>query len=278
MFAASKILWDIVDPETILAVTLLVGAGLLWTRWRRVGRALATGAILVLCLISIFPVGHWLYHALENRFPPLAVVPADIDGIMVLGGSFNLNRTAARDQVALKDSADRLTTFVTLARRHGDARLLFSGGSASLRPGSLLTEAADAKRLFTELGLDTARIEFEDRSRNTYENALFAYQLAEPAVGERWLLITSASHMPRAVGCFRRVGWEVIAYPVDYKTAKDLTYLGDLNIGKNLATLSRAAHEWVGLIAYYLMGRTTTIFPAPVTEPGTEGAAALRQS
>lgn len=134
MFASSKILWNIVDPETMLAVALLVGTVLLWTRWRRVGRALTTGAILVLCLVSIFPVGHWLYHALENRFPPLAVVPADTDGIIVLGGSFDLNRTAARDQVALKDSAERLTTFVTLARRHGDARLLFAGGSAACSP------------------------------------------------------------------------------------------------------------------------------------------------
>ena len=84
--------------------------------------------------------------------------------------------------------------------------------------------------------------------------------------------------MPRAVGCFRRVGWEVIAYPVDYRTTKDLTYLGDLNIGTNLATLSRAAHEWVGLVAYYLMERPTTIFPAPASEPGAEGSAALAQS
>ena len=270
MFAASKVLWEIVDPEVILAVALLAGAGLLWTRWSRIGRALTTVAVLVLCLVSIFPVGHWLYHGLENRFPPLAVVPADIDGIIVLGGSFNLSRTAERDQIALKDSAERLTAFVTLARRRVQARLLFAGGSASLGPSNL-TEAADARRLFTELGLDIARVEFESRSRNTYENALFAYRLAKPAVGERWLLITSASHMPRAVGCFRRVGWEVMAYPVDYKTTKELSYLGDLNIGTNLDTLSRATREWIGLLAYYLMGRTTAIFSAP------EDSAALHQ-
>ncbi len=261
MFAASKILWQIIDPEVLLFVALLIGAVFLWTPWARLGRIMTSLAVVVALLVSVFPAGAWLYHVLENRFPPLSP-PATVDGIVVLGGSFNQLLTAERDQVALKESVERLTTFVTLARHYPDARLVFVGGSASLdRPD--LTESADAARLFAELGLDTGRVAFEARSRNTYENAVYALALAEPAAGEQWLLITSAFHMPRAVGCFRQAGWNVIAYPVDYRTSKDLDVIGGLALGSSLDSLSDALHEWVGLIAYRLMGRTSALFPSP---------------
>lgn len=261
MFIASKIVWFLLSPEVLIFTSLVVGGVLLWTRWFLVGRAVTSVAVIIVVLVTVFPVGTWLFYILESRFPPI-MPPSSIDGIVVLGGSSRQSLTAERGQVALKESAERLTTFVTLARRYPDARLVFVGGSSSLtRPD--LTEAADARQIFSELGLDVGRVHYETRSRNTYENALLSLAIAKPLGGEKWLLITSAFHMPRAVGCFRRVGWDITPYPVDYRTSTNIRVIGGLSVGSSIKRLTHAAHEWVGLVAYYIMGRTNAFLPLP---------------
>ena len=82
-------------------------------------------------------------------------------------------------------------------------------------------EAAATRGCSSRDGLDARRILVETRSRNTYENAVYSKELAQPQPGQIWLLVTSANHMPRAVGCFRAVGFDVIPYPVDYDTGPD---------------------------------------------------------
>jgi uncharacterized SAM-binding protein YcdF (DUF218 family) len=103
----------------------------------------------------------------------------------------------------------------------------------------------------------------ETRSRNTFENAVFTKAMVNPKPGERWLLVTSAQHMPRAVGCFRQAGFEVEAYPVAWRTRPRgrITFAGTLSGGLN--TLDLATHEWIGLIAYRLTGRSGELLPAP---------------
>ena len=81
--------------------------------------------------------------------------------------------------------------------------------------------------------------------------------------GERWLLVTSAQHMPRAVGCFRRVGFPVEAYPVDWHTFPRWQPRFSLQFGAGLALTDAVVHEWEGLLAYWLTGRTSALFPAP---------------
>jgi uncharacterized SAM-binding protein YcdF (DUF218 family) len=104
---------------------------------------------------------------------------------------------------------------------------------------------------------------FEDRSRNTYENAVLSKALAGPAEGERWLLVTSAAHMPRSVGVFRQAGWPVIAYPVDFRTSDEIGFLQMPDAAQRWAELDQAIKSWVGLVAYWLTGRTSALFPAP---------------
>ena len=105
---------------------------------------------------------------------------------------------------------------------------------------------------------------FENRSRNTYENAIMTRALVRPKPGESWLLVTSAAHMPRSIGIFRHIGWDMTAYPVDYRTFgnsrddKPTTEALD-----SLRRLDVALHEWVGLAAYWAAGKTDTFFPAP---------------
>lgn len=262
-FAASKLLWFVADPGNVLLILLCAGALLLGTRTRqRLGRRLVGLAALAGLAITVVPLGAWLHVPLENRFPVPARLPDRVDGVVVLGGAVDQFLTVARGQPALRAEAERMTAFAALARRYPEARLVFTGGSGRLvRQG--VKETVAARLLFEELGLDVERVLFEDRSRNTYENAVYSYRLAAPQPGETWLLVTSAYHMPRAVGCFRRAGWHVVPYPVDFRTDGTYAYLPSLFFAEALVDLGLAVHEWIGLAAYRLMGRTDRLLPGP---------------
>lgn len=172
--------------------------------------------------------------------------------------------TAARGRAAFNEAGERLLAFVELARRYPQARLVFSGGSASLTEARF-TEADAAAVFFREAGLAPERVLYENRSRNTWENAVYTRDLARPASSERWLLVTSAAHMPRAMGIFRQVGFPATAFPVDYRTTGHIGWSlrPDKHIADGLAFFDTAAHEWIGLAVYHWTGKTDALFPAP---------------
>lgn len=262
MFLISKIYNFVTDPAAIVFMLLVVGSILLWTRWRRGGRRVVAGAVMFIVLITVFPVGGYFISVLENRFPMVRELPRPVTGIITLGGMINQFITIQRGQAALGSGAERMTEFIALARRHPEAKLVFTGGSASLTRKHT-TEADAARIFFRDMGLDPARIVFENRSRNTYENAEFTYDLLSPRAGERWVLITSASHMPRSIGAFRKAGWNPIPYPVDFTTELPFRFNVGLRMTVGLGKLSAALHEWMGLVIYRILGRSDEIFPGP---------------
>jgi uncharacterized SAM-binding protein YcdF (DUF218 family) len=233
---------------------------LLWTRWRRTGRTVVAATVAVLLFLSVLPVGRWMLIPLENRFPTVERLPEKIDGIIVLGGAVSQTLTQAHHQPALNSAAERMTEFVALARLHPEARLVFTGGSAMVF-NSELKEAPVARAFFASLGMDVSRIVFEDSSRNTYENALYTREVMKPQPGETWVLITSAFHMPRAYGSFVRVGWKVLPYPVDYMTTGSYRLRLGFSPSAGLTNLEFAIHEWLGMIAYRVLGYTDALFP-----------------
>ncbi|MBG0809814.1 YdcF family protein [Methylosinus sp. H3A] len=262
-FQLSKIAEFFVNPAHLALLLASIGVALLFTRFAKTGRTLATAGVLALLAMSFSPLAIYLALPLENRFArPAADMPAP-GGIIVLGGAFDENISMARGGVAFNDSAERLTATVELSRRYPQARILFSGGSSSLR-GSPFSEAQVAGRFLEQMGVDPARIILEDKSRNTFENAVYSRELASPRPGEPWLLVTSAMHMPRSVGIFRRVGFPAIPYPVAYHTRGSWM---DISLHKNAPEMLRlvdlTAHEWIGLLAYWLTGKTDALFPAP---------------
>ena len=154
-----------------------------------------------------------------------------------------------------------MTTFVSLARRYPQAKLVFTGGSGDLEQG-VSNEANYARILFDQLGLPAGRVTFENTSRTTWENAVNTYGMIKPHWGERWVLITSASHMPRAMGVFRKVGWAVLPWPVGYQSRDHISSYAS-SLGQKLSVLDGAAHEWIGLVIYDLQGKISTLLPAP---------------
>jgi uncharacterized SAM-binding protein YcdF (DUF218 family) len=184
------------------------------------------------------------------------------DGILVLGGALDEDIGAARGAPTINDAGARLTSGAELAHRYPQARLVFTGGSAAIRNG--LDEARGVRALWLGLGISPERMIFEDRSRNTFENASMTKALVTPHPGERWLLVTSAAHMPRSVGIFRKAGWPVIAYPVDYRTFGDGRDLRPTTASlDSFRRLDVAVHEWFGLLVYRATRKTDALFPAP---------------
>jgi uncharacterized SAM-binding protein YcdF (DUF218 family) len=264
-FSLSKIFWFLVNPGSLFLLLLCLGCGLLWTPWKRAGRALLSFVVVIGLAAGTLPLGDSLFSVLEDRFPIVEELPDDIHGIVVLGGLSSPPLTVARGQVALNGAVERLTEFSALAKRYKDAKLVFSGGSGDLL-NQKHKEAITLSPVFDLLGVDKERLLLEDQSRNTFENAVFSKRIAAPASGEKWLLITSAFHMPRAVGCFRKAGWDVVPYPVDFSTKPEPFFSLSFNLVRGLGRLSGALHEWLGLVFYRLSGRTDNLFPAPFSD------------
>jgi uncharacterized SAM-binding protein YcdF (DUF218 family) len=255
-----KIVWSLLTPGSLLFTLLLLALVLSW--WsvtRRWGIRLGLPVFVLVIGMGFAPTFDWLIRPLEGYYP-VPPLPAKVDGIVVLGGSEDPGLTAAHGgQPQLGASAERLIVFADLARRYPDARLIFTGRGA-WNERAAFSEADVARGALAMMGLDTGRVQFENESRNTIENAEKSLPLAQPKPGETWLLVTSAIHMPRAVNCFRTVGWPVLPYPVDFIAGEPVTHLPFQPLSA-LNRLNAAALEWAGLIAYRVLGRTHELLP-----------------
>ena len=261
-FVLSKIFWFLAAPSTVLLLILVIGCGFSVLGRRRFGGWLIACATAGFVAVAVTPVSDWVLRPLEDRFDRPATLPAEIHGILVLGGTVEPGISASRGVTSLNDSAERLVDFVALTRTYPNAKRVFSGGSGQLINRDL-TEAALARETLTALGVDPHSVIWEDRSRNTYENAVFSRELSDSQPSEQWILVTSARHMPRSVGVFRQIGWPVIPYPTDYLTREGQGRLIGSGFVEGLIRLNAAVREWIGLIAYHFLGRSETLFPAP---------------
>jgi uncharacterized SAM-binding protein YcdF (DUF218 family) len=168
--------------------------------------------------------------------------PADI-----VRGDHDLNDTVG----------ERITILAELTRDFPQARLVYSGPGEDRYAEALLQK-------FARLGGDRERVTMETRSRNTFENAVYSKELIKPHSNERWLLVTAALHMPPAIGCFRRVGFKVEGYPIQYTTGDRSLLQTAFGLGSHALTrLDAAMKEWIGLVVYRLTDKTNQLLPAP---------------
>jgi uncharacterized SAM-binding protein YcdF (DUF218 family) len=262
-FVFSKTIGHLVMPSNLLMAIGLIGIVLLFSRFRRLASWLIVTSLVLIAVVGYSPLGRILLLPLEDRFPPWDATRGAPDGIVVLGGAILPDVSAARGFVTLSGSAERVTAAAELAHRYPNARIIFTGGNGSLDP-TVPPEAPFAVKEFEALGVTHDRVTAEEQSRNTIENAVFSRLLANPKPGQRWLLVTSAFHMPRAIAAFRAAGFPVEAYPVNWHTRgrQDAAELFG-SFAEGLGMTDYAAHEWIGLALYRLTGRTSELFPAP---------------
>ena len=260
-FVVSKVFWVLAQPVSLTFLLGLLGWVLAAFGRKRLG-LLAGGLGLLLLGVSAFTTsGALLIAPLEDRFQRPSVMPATVSTIVMLGGATS-GRVSTRRQIAeLSEAGDRLTETLRLSRLYPEARIVLSGGAGLLVPDGE-SEAQTAQRFFVDLGVDPARLVLEGESRNTDENA----EMTKAMIGDvsgNLVLVTSAFHMPRSVGIFRKVGLEVIPWPTDYRSAGNETVGIDIvNPVLNVTTTGVAIREWIGLLVYSWTGRTSELFPA----------------
>ena len=257
-FIASKVLAVLLEPLAHPYILIALALALRVVRMKRAMRACIALALMLPLLYAFLPISTAPLRALENihAVPKIGNVP---DGIIVLGGhTADGVVSQTRGQPQQSAAADRLTKGLMLHRQFPQSQLIFSGYSGELTPRGW-SEAETIRRLLEELGVDSAGVTFEVTSRNTWQNAVNTLEIAVPQPGSRWILVTSAAHMPRAVGAFTAAGWGgIIPYPTDYQTTPEND--GWFHPQNGFAAVRKALHEYVGWVAYWLTGRSSRPF------------------
>ncbi len=261
MFYLSKILWGVLQPSSLIAVLFAVGiVCAVFGRARAGRRFFASGALLYI-LFGFFPISTWLLAPLELRAYNEAANYKDIAGaagIVVLGGAIEGGSMLGHGAPHLNEASERMIEAVRLAGLFPALPIIFSGGSANLFGADEATEAELARRFFERFNILPPRLLLEPGSRNTYENAVLTAKLLQPKAGQKWMLVTSAFHMPRAKALFEAQGFDILAWPVDYKTGRSHAYYRLFSKASDgLKKMDLAAKEWTGLAVAWALGYIT---------------------
>lgn len=259
----SKVIWFVVQPSGLLLILVVAAAVFAFTRYQQLARAFAVAAAVLFIVGGLLPLSTWLVLPLEERFPRPDLTGKQVDGIIVLGGMEDARVMAGRHAHGLNETGERVTEAAALARRFPDAPVVITSSPPPPGDGGLSGAAAGA-RILEEMGIARDRLILEEASNNTWQNAVNTRALLKPKPGQLWLLVTSANHMPRAMGVFRKAGFHVEAWPVDYRTASSadaarLYY----SPNEGMRRLDMGVREWLGLFVYWITGRSSAVFPGP---------------
>ena len=258
-FFLSKFLWSIINPFNIILFFIFIGIVLHFFLKNKLYKFCYFIALLIFIFIAIMPTGNLLYFQLEKKFHTTASLPSEIDGILILSGATDPPLTKEYNLIHLNGSAERLIESIFLMNKYPKAKVIFSGGSGAIHDQNL-THSYVAKKFYKQLNINIRNIVFESKSRNTYENILYSLKIANPSSDEKWILITSAFHMTRAMNISEKLDWKIIPYAVDFRAGKKFSWKPTISFFGNISAMQSASHEWIGLIAYYFMGRTNKIY------------------
>lgn len=245
LFVIKKWLGQLLMPLPFSLSLLLLALALLWfTRFQRSGKLLATLALLLIALMGTFPVSYQLARPLEQAYPPFEISQhPDIAAIVVLGNGHVSDPAVPERSWQNNVSLARTLEGVRLAQAYPEAELIFSGAVA----GDPLSNAEVNARMAMSLGIPRARMTLFENNKDTHDEAV---SLARHLQGKRVALVSSATHLPRAMALYRGQGLDAVPAPTDY-TAKQsqepqplYTYLPR---GRYLMYSEAAIHEWIGV-------------------------------
>lgn len=241
---AYKVGYLLLSPELILAVFALFWGLGKYNQWERLQKSMIIAAAGFLTLITIIPIPQWGLSILEKTYCQPKLI--NVTGIIFLGGSFNLPLSKERHMPCYNQAGGRLIESLSLAQKHQNLKLVFSGGGAV----SQVTEADLVKSVMKDLNIPHEKIIFESKSRNTEENAAFTKELIKPKKDEHWLLVTSAYHMPRSIMAFKKHGWDVTPYPVDYHANGKIQWIKLPQFEKDFLVYKTVMREVLGILNY----------------------------
>ena len=253
-FFLSKFLWYFFNPFNLIIFLVFLSFALNFLRYKKISRFLVFFNFLIFFIVGFIPSGSYLTYLLEKNYHNEVNLPSNLDGILILSGATNPSMSLEHNQISLNGSVERLTESIVLMNKYPNAKIIFSGGSGSINSNNP-THASIAKLFFQNMQQSSKIIFYENESRNTYENILFSKKIADPLPNENWLVITSAFHMKRTISISQKLNWELIPYPVDYRTYKKFYWKPSISFLHNINFFNSAMHEWIGIFSYYLMGR-----------------------
>jgi len=262
-FIVSKLAWSVLSPSALFIWLTLLALVLLYRGYLQAAKILLLIMTFIGFTLMAYPLGDLLLEKLEKRFSVPATLPEQIDGIIVLGGSEQLKTSQSWQAPQTGEAGDRYLAAAMLARHYPQTPLWVSGGSNSLHMTAHEAVAEIHRQLLLMAGVPASQIHIEQNSRNTYENIQNLRQVLPDPDGQ-YLLVASAYHMPRSVGIARKLGLNVIAYPVDYRSQRGALRQFDLALFEHLQTLEPAIREWLGLTVYFLTGKTSQFLPGPL--------------
>ncbi|MEZ5758740.1 MAG: YdcF family protein [Emcibacteraceae bacterium] len=263
----SRGIWIILQPGNFLILLLITGLFLvrlshIKQSYRTVGIGLIGTATILLTVIGFSNLSSWVMWPLECRMDDFRnkLDQQPYAGIIVLAGSEKPSISTASGQPTLNHGGERLFAAAYLARKYPTLPIIHSGGTRFA--DNDMSENDVAKLFFEQEAIDISRLRFDSKSYNTSTNAIESKALIKPGETGKWLLVTSAFHMPRAVGAFQKAGINFQPYPVDYKSTLKYDGLFEFSFSENMMRFDLAIHEYIGLFAYYITGRSSSFFPS----------------
>jgi uncharacterized SAM-binding protein YcdF (DUF218 family) len=252
-------LWSLSQPSNIVFGLLLLGFILLLFRVNAFGRRLIGLALFLAVLPALLPINSLIGRRLESAYSAPNPLPEQIDGILVLGGTVDWQVSEARSQMSLNQGGERMMVVASLAERYPNARLVFTGLYREVVPNEFASAPIN-NGFLSGRNFNNRSITFIGEARSTFEEALLSIRTLQPKVGERWMLVTSAYHMPRAMATFEAQGWLMTPYPVDFRTTGRLTFNPSMNVFGKLVELDDFSREWGALFIYQRLGRIEKMF------------------
>jgi uncharacterized SAM-binding protein YcdF (DUF218 family) len=252
-FYLSQFLSFLAMPLTIVLILLMAG---FWLRKKKIGNKLMLGGIILMLLFSNQFMANLAMKAWEPDFKAFETLPEYEVGI-VLTGVTNLNKTAY-DRTFFNKGADRATHAVQLYKLGKIKTILITGGQG-LNPANPNTEAKLLRDFMVMAGVSKEDILVEAEAKNTRENALFSKEVLVQEgfnLDQRFLLITSAFHMPRSKGCFDKAEVLTDTFPVDYYS-EDVRFSIPMLLQPDPYSIfmwHKLFKEWIGITVYWVVG------------------------
>jgi uncharacterized SAM-binding protein YcdF (DUF218 family) len=249
-FYLSKILNFFINPLYILSIIILIQLFIIFFIESKKLVIFFSKIFLILFLFFGYsPLSNFLLSKLEDYIQPSKYPVQQLTGVIVLGGSFNSGlQSKERNEVALNNSAERLTKALEIYKKNPRLIILFSGFSGELKPKGW-SESDMAKKFFLDQGVKIDNLIFENQSRNTFENIKYSKDIITNYKGT-WGLITSANHMPRSFFTFKKQGLILEPISVDYKTGFSRMFWINFDISSGLSNWNVIFHELIGIVYY----------------------------
>jgi uncharacterized SAM-binding protein YcdF (DUF218 family) len=256
MFLFKKIVAPFLFPLSICLEILLAGLYALWfTRSQKRGKIIVTIGVILLATISYGAVSNLFLGPLESKYQPIldALAFQNVKWVVVLGGGHVTDpRLSVTDQLS-DVSLIRLVEGIRIHKKLFSSKLLLSGGEAF----SSTSDADTMAKMAMALGIEKKEIVLESESKDTKDQAKFIQNI----IGDnRFILVTSASHMARSVSLFKAKGMNPIPAPVGFqiKNAPRMSPMRFFPSGKGIDKMERVVYEYLGIEWARLRGQINT--------------------